>query len=179
MENRNLMKALLEKEKYIPQSIQNLEKIEYVREDKQILYLEKQDFGMAKVAPAKFQFSYRDVNYYKSEMELLIGDFIKWLNAKKKIVVLAGNEEETEKFIKLLEEKQVPYKKQDLNQISNLEMMQKDELTVRTDSELRTTYAEANVPKGNVPKGTDLPKGNVPKGTPKGNCVTGQVKFRL
>ncbi len=128
MENRNLMKALLEKEKYIPQSIQNLEKIEYVREDKQILYLEKQDFGIAKVAPVKFQFSYRDVNYYKSEMELLIGDFIKWLNDKKKVVVLAGNEEETEKFIKLLEEKEVPYKKQNLNQISNLEMYQKGQI---------------------------------------------------
>ncbi len=180
MENRNLMKVLLEKEKYIPQSIQNLEKIEYVREDKQIiLYLEKQDFGIAKVSPVKFQFSYRDVNYYKSEMELLIGDFIKWLNEKKNVVVLAGNEEETEKFIKLLEEKEVPYKKQDLNQISNLGMMQKDKLSVQTDSELRTTYAEANVSKGNGPKGTDVPKRNVPKGTPKGNCVTGQAKCRL
>ncbi len=115
IENRNLMKALLEKEKYIPQSIQNLEKIEYVREDKQILYLAKQDFGMAKVAPVKFQFSYRDVNYYKSETELLVGDFLKWLKEKKQVIVLAGNEEETEKFIKLLEEKEIPYQKQDLN----------------------------------------------------------------
>lgn len=111
MENRNLMKALLEKGKYIPQSLQNLEKIEYVREDKQILYLEKQDFGIAKSAPVKFQFSYRDVHYYKSEIELLIGDFLKWLKEKKQVIVLAGNEEETEKFIQLLEEKEIPYQK--------------------------------------------------------------------
>lgn len=141
IENRNLMKALLEKEKYIPQSIQNLEKIEYVREEKQILYLEKQDFGIAKAAPVKFQFSYRDVKYYKSEIEILIGDFLKWLKEKKKIIVLAGNEEEVEKFSKLLEEKEIPYQKGQITQ--------KDELTVRADSELRTTYAEANVPKGN------------------------------
>ncbi len=112
IENRNLMKVLLEKEKYIPQSIQNLEKIEYVREDKQILYLEKQDFGRTKAVPVKFQFSYRDVNYYKSEIELLIGDLMKWLTEKKNVIVLAGNEEETEQFIKLLEEKEVPYQKQ-------------------------------------------------------------------
>lgn len=116
MENRNLMKALLEKGKYIPQSLQNLEKIEYVREDKQILYLEKQDFGIAKSAPVKFQFSYRDVHYYKSEIELLIGDFLKWLKEKKQVIVLAGNEEETEKFIQLLEEKEIPYQKGEIYQ---------------------------------------------------------------
>lgn len=109
IENKNLMKALIEKEKYIPNSIQNIQKIEYVREDKQIIYLEKQDFGITKSSPIKYIFNYRDVKYYKSEIELLIGDLVKWINNKKQIIILAGNEEETDKFIKLLEEKQIPY----------------------------------------------------------------------
>lgn len=109
IENKNLMKALIEKEKYIPNSIQNIQKVEYVREDKQIIYLEKQDFGITKSLPIKYSFNYRDVKYYKSEIELLIQDLVKWVNNKKQIIILAGNEEETEKFIKLLEEKQIPY----------------------------------------------------------------------
>ena len=109
IENKNLMQALIEKEKFIPQSIQNLERTEYQHEDKQIIYLEKQDFGGVEFASTKFIFNYRDVKYYKSEIEILIGDLIKWLNEKKQIIVLAGNKEEAEKFASLLEEKEVPH----------------------------------------------------------------------
>ena len=124
IENKNLMKALVEKEKYIPNSIQNIQKVEYIREDKQIIYLEKQDFGMAKSAPIKYSFSYRDVQYYKSEIELLIGDFIKWIKEKKQIIVLAGNEEEREKFSKLLEEKQIQHQRKELEQITQSNLNQ-------------------------------------------------------
>ena len=112
IENRNLMKALLEKEKYIPQAIQNIEKTEYIREDKQIIYIEKHDFGTEKLSTIKYNFNYRDVQYHKSEIEILIGDLIKWINDKKQIIILAGSKEETEKFIKLLEDKQIPYRRQ-------------------------------------------------------------------
>ena len=119
IDNRNLMKALLEKEKYIPHAIQNIQNVEYIREDKQIIYLEKQDFGISKSANIKYNFNYRDVKYYKSEIELLIGDLIKWINSKKEVIILAGNEEETEKFIKLLEEKEIPYQRQNINKSSD------------------------------------------------------------
>lgn len=135
IDNRNLMKALLEKEKYIPhaiQNIQNIQNIEYIREDKQIIYLEKQDFGISKSANIKYNFNYRDVKYYKSEIELLIGDLIKWINSKKEVIILAGNEEETEKFIKLLEEKEIPYRRQNIEQIN-------------LNEDLRKTYEEARV----------------------------------
>ena len=111
IENKNLMKALIEKEKYIPQSIQNIQKIEDLRENKQVIYLEKQDFGSTEKASTKFNFNYRDVKYYKSEIEILIGDIIKWINEKKQVIVLAGNKEETEKFTKLLEEREIPFSK--------------------------------------------------------------------
>ena len=132
IDNRNLIKALIEKEKYIPNSIQNIQKVEYIREDKQIIYLEKQDFGIAKSAKIKYNFNYRDVKYYKSEIELLIGDLIKWINNKKEVIVLAGNEEETEKFIKLLEEKEIPYRRQNIDKMSLLETSPKGHVVVST-----------------------------------------------
>ena len=117
IENKNLIKALVEKEKYVPQSILNIEPIDYVNEDKQVVYLEKQDLGGKNISNIKYNFNYRDVKYYKSEIEILIGDLIKALNDKKEIVVLAGNKEETDKFIKLLQEKEIPYSRNLLEQV--------------------------------------------------------------
>ena len=117
IENKNLIKALVEKEKYVPQSILNIEPIDYVSEDKQVVYLEKQDLGGKNISNTKYNFNYRDVKYYKSEIEILIGDLIKSLNDKKEIVVLAGNKEETDKFIKLLQEKEIPYSRNLLEQV--------------------------------------------------------------
>ncbi len=121
IENKNLIKVLVEKEKYVPQSILNIEPIDYVNEDKQVVYLEKQDLGGKNISNIKYNFNYRDVKYYKSEIEILIGDLIKALNDKKEIVVLAGNKEETDKFIKLLQEKEIPYSRNLLEQMTQKE----------------------------------------------------------
>ena len=117
IENKNLIKALIEKEKYVPESILNIEPIDYVREDKQVVYLEKQDLGAKIKSNIKYNFNYRDVKYYKSEIEILIGDLIKALNDKKEVVVLAGNKEETDKFVKLLQEKEIPYRRNLIEQV--------------------------------------------------------------
>ncbi len=117
IENKNLIKALIEKEKYVPESILNIEPIDYVSEDKQVVYLEKQDLGAKIKSNIKYNFNYRDVKYYKSEIEILIGDLIKALNDKKEVVVLAGNKEETDKFIKLLQENEIPYSRNLLEQV--------------------------------------------------------------
>ena len=117
IENKNLIKALIEKEKYVPESILNIEPIDHVSEDKQVVYLEKQDLGAKTISNTKYNFNYRDVKYYKSEIEILIGDLIKALNDKKEVVVLAGNKEETDKFIKLLQEKEIPYSRNLLEQV--------------------------------------------------------------
>ena len=117
IENKNLIKALIEKEKYVPESILNIEPIDYVSEDKQVVYLEKQDLGAKIKSNIKYNFNYRDVKYYKSEIEILIGDLIKALNDKKEVVVLAGNKEETDKFVKLLQEKEIPYRRNLIEQV--------------------------------------------------------------
>ena len=132
IENKNLIKALIEKEKYVPESILNIEPIDYVSEDKQVVYLEKQDLGAKTISNTKYNFNYRDVKYYKSEIEILIGDLIKALNDKKEVVVLAGNKEETYKFIKLLQEKEIPYSRNLLEQ-----MTQKGQMTQKETSPMR------------------------------------------
>ena len=45
---------------------------------------------------------YREINYYKSEIEELIKDLKKWLNNKKEIVVLADNKEKLKKLKNIL-----------------------------------------------------------------------------
>ena len=132
IENKNLIKVLIEKEKYVPQSILNIEPIDYVSEDNQVVYLEKQDLGTKTISNTKYNFNYRDVKYYKSEIEILIGDLIKVLNDKKEVVVLAGNKEETDKFIKLLQEKEIPYSRNLLEQV-----LQKGQINQKETSPMR------------------------------------------
>ena len=109
IENNNLIKSLMEKGRFVPQSIQNISNYDYNLEENQIVYLEKQDLNISKTSPTKFSFDYRDVNYYKSEIELLFDDIKKNIDDKK-IIVLAGNEEETNKFGALLTEQDIANK---------------------------------------------------------------------
>ena len=106
IENNNLIKALIEKKRFVPQAIKNISMYNPKDIENQIVYLEKQDFGLSKANATKLIFNYRDVNYYKSEIELLFED-IKSNIKKKKIIVLAGNEEEARKFVSLLQEKDI------------------------------------------------------------------------
>ena len=119
IENRNLIKTLIEKQRYISQSIQNIEQIEYIDENKAIIYLEKQDFGIAKTARVKYGFNTRDVIYYKSEVQILLDDIKKWKKNKKQVIILAGSKEETEKFSELLKENEIEYKIEDINKESS------------------------------------------------------------
>lgn len=109
IENNNLMKSLMEKGRFIPQSIQNISTYDYNLKEIQLIYLEKQDTNLTKTSPTKFIFDYRDVNYYKSEIELLFDDIKKNIKDKK-IIVLAGNEEETNRFGALLTQQDIPNK---------------------------------------------------------------------
>ena len=109
IDNKNLIKALLEKEKYIPDAINNL--LEYIEieeklEKKQVVYIEKQDIEN-KYASQKYKFQYRELNYYKSEIENLIEDLTKAVNEKKRIYVLVSTKEKAKKLQKLLNEKEI------------------------------------------------------------------------
>lgn len=109
IDNNNLSKALLEKEKIVPDAINELltyEKIEENLQNKQIVYIEKQDVEN-KLLSAKFKFPYREVNYYKSEIENLVEDVKKAIQEKKKIYLLVDTKEKAKKLQSLLNEKEI------------------------------------------------------------------------
>ncbi len=105
----NLKKVLIEKEKIIPDAVNNmldLEKIEKTLEEKQVVYVEKQDI-INNIVSEKYHFNYRDVNYYKSEIEELFKDIEKAVKEKKKIYILVESKEKAKKLKTLLEEKDI------------------------------------------------------------------------
>lgn len=109
IDNKNLIKALVEKEKMVPDAITNLlsyEEVEEKLESKQIVYIEKQDI-QNKLATEKYKFEYREVNYYKSEIENLIEDLQKAIEQKKKIYMLVSSKEKAKKLQTLLNEKEI------------------------------------------------------------------------
>ena len=108
-DRENLEKALVEKEKIIPDTIINnlsFEQISEKLEEKQLIYIEKQD-TQSKIQVEKYKFNYREINYYKSEIEGLFSDLEKWQKEKKKIYILLETKEKANKLKKLLEEKEI------------------------------------------------------------------------
>lgn len=108
-DTNHLIKAILEKEKIVPDAINELityEEIEQILQNKQIVYIEKQDVEN-KLLSAKFKFPYREVNYYKSEIENLVEDVKKAIQEKKKIYLLVDTKEKAKKLQSLLNEKEI------------------------------------------------------------------------
>ena len=109
IDNNNLIKSLIEKEKIVPEAIENLlsyEEIENKLENRQIIYIEKQD-KKDKIGMESYQFEYREVNYYKSEVDNLLEDLKKAIQQKKKIYVLVDTKEKAKKLQVLLNEKEI------------------------------------------------------------------------
>lgn len=105
IENNNLIKSLLEKERVVPESIKNISNFEYDYSKKQIIYLEQNDIIKNIL---KFSFSTREINYYKAEIDLLIED-LKEYTKNNKVILLGGNETTTKKVCELLKERKTNY----------------------------------------------------------------------
>ena len=109
IDNQNLIKTLTEKEKIVPQAIKNLstqEQIENILQNRQRVQVEKQD-KPAKSGVESYTFSYREINYYKSEIEELWKDLKKWMTSKKSIYILVPTKEKAKKLKSLLEEQEI------------------------------------------------------------------------
>lgn len=106
IENNNLIKSLVEKERIVPESIKNVSNYEYDYSKKQIIYLEQNDIIKNIL---KFSFTTREINYYKSEIDLLITDLNEYAK-KNRVIILGGNETTSEKVCELLKEREVNYK---------------------------------------------------------------------
>ena len=110
-DNKELINALVDKEKFVPQIIEELKSFEYLEEyikNKQIIYLENQDIAVSR--PIVFCFTFRELNYFRSGINLLLDKIIDSLEKNKKIAILSGNEDSTNKLLKLLVEKEIPHK---------------------------------------------------------------------
>ncbi len=110
-DRKNLINALIEKEKIIPQSLEDnikYEEIEEILEDgkKNLIYLEKQDNTITKQAE-KYSFDFREVNFYKSELERLFQELKDGLKHKKSIYLLTENKEKAKKLKEILEKEEI------------------------------------------------------------------------
>ena len=110
-DRENLINSLIEKEKIVPQALENIaeyEEIEEFLETKKhnVLYLEKQDSVTNKQAE-KYVFQYREVNYYKSEIENLFQELKTALKQKKSIYVLVETKEKAKKLKEILEKEEI------------------------------------------------------------------------
>ena len=108
-DNQNLIKTLIEKEKIVPQAIENLStynEIENKIKNRQIIYIEKLD-KLQRNSIQTYKFDYRPLNYYKSEIEQLFKDIKKWTKEKKSINILVSTKEKAKKLQKILEQEEI------------------------------------------------------------------------
>ena len=73
----------------------------------QEVYLENQDISVSR--PNVYSFTYKELNYFRSSINLLLDKIIDSLEKNKKIVILSGKDESTKKLLKLLVEKEIPH----------------------------------------------------------------------
>lgn len=109
-DNQTLIETLTEKNRSVPQILEELKDMMLLEETitkQQVVYLDNQDIALSR--PNTFSFTYRELNYFRSSINLLIEKIITSLEQNRKIVILSGNEESTKKLVTLLEEKDIPH----------------------------------------------------------------------
>ena len=107
-DNSNLIKNLIEKEKIIPEALENIISIDLnqLETEKSVIYFEKQDIVTNRQAE-KYTFNYRQINYYKSEIENLFEDIKRWNKEQKSIYVMVSTKEKAKKLKEILEKEEI------------------------------------------------------------------------
>ena len=107
-DNANLIKNLIEKEKIVPEALENITSIDLnqLENEKAVIYFEKQDIVTNRQAE-KYNFNYRQVNYYKSEIENLFEDIKRWNKEQKSIYVMVSTKEKAKKLKEILEKEEI------------------------------------------------------------------------
>ena len=108
-----LMQNLVEKKRYIPELLEKIEDyIEFLDRIKSIqtIYLENKDIGFVdkQSMHAKrngYSFSYREVNFFRSSMDLLFKEVQEGLGQGTTIAILCGNQDNIKRTKDLLAEK--------------------------------------------------------------------------
>ena len=115
-DNENLIHDLIVKNKIVPGILTEMK--DYLKfserlQNKQTVYLEKQDIGFVdkQSMHAKrngYSFSYREVNFFRSSMDLLFQELQEAIKRGKQTVILGGSTEKCKKISELLLEKNIP-----------------------------------------------------------------------
>ena len=114
-DNEHLIQDLVTRNKLVPENLIKIEdylKFSGTLENKQTIYLEKQDIGFVdkQSMHAKrngYSFSYREVNFFRSSMDLLFQELQEAKRKNKITVILGGNTDGSRKISNLLLEKQI------------------------------------------------------------------------
>ena len=111
IDNDNLIKNLIEKEKFVPQAISGIKPYSEVKTKlestkKNLIYMEKQDTQINRQVE-KYKMQYREINYYKSEIENLFDDIKKGIKEEKNIYVVVSNKEKAKKLQEILEKQDI------------------------------------------------------------------------
>ena len=105
-DNENTIKALMEKERIIPDSLKNYvatEKLQSNIEKYQTIYLDKLD-DRIKNGIERYDFKYKELNYFKSGIDLFINDINNFKKQEKKVYIVVDTKEKANKMGKLLAE---------------------------------------------------------------------------
>lgn len=105
-DNENTIKALMEKGRIIPDSLKNYvatENLESNIEKYQTIYLDKLD-DRIKNGIERYDFKYKELNYFKSGIDLFINDINNFKKQEKKVYIVVDTKEKANKMEKLLAE---------------------------------------------------------------------------
>ncbi|MCI9087398.1 MAG: transcription-repair coupling factor [Clostridia bacterium] len=129
LDNNHLMDSLIEKERFVPEAIQNMSNFEYNLEQKQILYLEQNDILKNMT---KFHFDTREIHFHSLELEMLLSDLKIYQKEKKKVILLTGNELNSKKVCDILKENEMNYRYEPNLKEQMAEGEKESEVVIRT-----------------------------------------------
>ena len=108
-DNENVIKALIEKERIVPESIKNYlstEEVELKIQKYKNIFLNKLD-NLNKNGIDKYNFNARELNYFKSGIELFINDIKKFTEDKNNVYIIVDAKEKANKIENLLKENEI------------------------------------------------------------------------
>ncbi len=116
IDNNNLIKSISEKGRIVPESIEKIGEYSFNIDKKNYIDIEKSDVPFGNNI---FYFNYRDINFYKSEIEILLNSLREALDLKQKVIILGGNEESARKISILLTDNDIKHRyESSLNKVS-------------------------------------------------------------
>ncbi|MBQ3409027.1 MAG: transcription-repair coupling factor [Clostridia bacterium] len=107
IDNNNLVKSITEKGRFVPDSIKSISEYSFDFDKWNYINIEKSDIAFGN---STIYFSYRDVNFYKAETEILLNQLKEYLNLKRKVIILGGTEENARKISILLTDNNINHR---------------------------------------------------------------------